>query len=68
MQSLCLIDTTNRFGKLLHSAFIIIIIIIIVVVLNIKLDSIAVSLFGNITVETGEILIINKEYQNKRSK
>ena len=25
------------------------------------LDSIAVSLFGNITVETGEILIITKE-------
>ena len=31
-------------------------------------DSIAVSLFGNITVETGEIHIITKEYQNKRSK
>ena len=27
-----------------------------------QLDSIAVSLFGNITVETGEILIITKEY------
>ena len=38
VQSLCLIDTTNRFGKLLHSAFIIIIIIIVVVVVvNIKL-------------------------------
>ena len=31
-------------------------------------ESIAVSLFGNMTIETGEILIITKEYQNKRSK
>ena len=31
-------------------------------------DSIAVSLFGNMTVEPGEIHIITKEYQNKRSK
>ena len=36
--------------------------------LNHGLDSIAVSLFGNMTVETGEIHIITKEYQNKRSK
>ena len=28
------------------------------------LDSIAVSLFGNMTVELGEIHIITKEYQN----
>ena len=33
-----------------------------------KLDSIAVSLFGNMTVEPGEIHMITKEYQNKRSK
>ena len=32
------------------------------------LDSIAASLFGNMTVETGEILIINKEYQKKKIK
>ena len=32
------------------------------------LDSIAVSLFGNMTVEPREIHIITKEYQNKRSK
>ena len=31
--------------------------------LNHGLDSIAVSLFGNMTVETGEIHIITKEYQ-----
>ena len=36
----------------------------------IDLDSIAVSLFGNLTVEPGEIHLITKEcqYQNKRSK
>ena len=33
-----------------------------------SLDSIAVSLFGNMTVEPREIHIITKEYQNKRSK
>ena len=35
---------------------------------KVMLDSIAVSLFGNMTVEPGEIHIITKEYQNKRSK
>ena len=35
---------------------------------DLNVDSIAVSLFGNMTVETGEIQIITKEYQNKRSK
>ena len=33
-----------------------------------SLDSIAVSLFGKMTVDTGEIIINTKEYQNKRSK
>ena len=32
-----------------------------------SLDSIAVSLFGKMTVDTGEIIINTKEYQNKRS-
>ena len=33
-----------------------------------SLDSIAVSLFGKMTVDTGEIIINAKEYQNKRSR
>ena len=33
-----------------------------------RVDSIAVSLFGDMTVEPGEIHIITKQYQNKRSK
>ena len=33
-----------------------------------SLESIAVSLFGKMTVDTGEIISNTKEYQNKRSK
>ena len=35
---------------------------------EVGLNSIVVSLFGNMTVETREIHMITKEYQNKRSK
>ena len=43
-------------------------VVFVVFRLQFCLDSIAVSLFGNMTAETEEILTITKEYQKKRSK